>query len=217
VRSNESDRRAKHATDHRLTSASSTPSTKENAMAKSEAGESAETAGNARAKDLVGKARKTSKPKASQVVAAEATEDALAKPSETEVAETTEESSTQIEDGEAETEKARVADDIDTVQKLGTEQAESSTAAASSFLEIIQAIAAEASDYSRRSLEHGSSFVEKLFGAKSFEGAVLIQSEYARTSYAGLITYLRKMGELYTDLAKEVVKPVEAAIASFQR
>jgi hypothetical protein len=176
-------------------------------MAKSEAGESAEAAGNARAKDLGGKARKTSKPKASQVVAAEATEDALAKPSETEVVEATEESSTEIEEeGNAETKKAHMIDNIDTVQKRRTAQAESSTAAASSFLEIIQAIAAEASDYSRRSLEHGSSFVEKLFGAKSFESAVLIQSEYARTSYADLMTYLRKMGDLCTNLAREAVK-----------
>jgi hypothetical protein len=187
-------------------------------MAKSEAGESAEAAGNARAKDLGGKARKTSKPKASQVVAAEATEDAFAKPSESEVVEATEESSTEIEeDGRAQAEVDHVIDNIDTVQKLGTQQAGSSTAAAASFLGIVQAIAAEASDYSRGSLEHGSSFVEKLFGATSFESALLIQSEYARTSYAGLITYLRKMGELYTDLAKEAVKPVEAAIANCQR
>jgi hypothetical protein len=213
VRSDESDRRAKHATDYRLTSASGTPSTKENAMAKSEAGKSAEAAGNARAKDLGGKVRKTSK-----VVAAEATEDALAKPSESEVVEATEESSTEIEeDGRAQAGVGHVIDDIDTVQKLGTEQAESSAAAASSFLGIVQAIAAEASDYSRRSLEHGSSFVEKLFGATSFESALMIQSEYARTSYAGLVAHLRKMGELYTHLAREASKPFEAAIGNLQR
>src|SRR5262245_7929094 len=93
----------------------------------------------------------------------------------------------------------------------------SSTIAVSSFLEIVQAIAAEASDYSRRSLERRSSFVEKLFRATSFESALLIQSDYARTSYAGLITYLRKMDELYSNLVKEAVKPFEEAIANFQR
>ena len=108
-------------------------------------------------------------------------------------------------------------DSIDTVQTLGTEQVGPSTIAVSPFLEIVQAIAAEASDYTRRSLERGSSFVEKLFGATSFERALLIQSDYAGTSYAGLITYLREMDELYTNLVKEAVKPFEEALANFQR
>jgi hypothetical protein len=85
-----------------------------------------------------------------------------------------------------------MVDNIDTFQKLGTEEVESSTIAACSFLEIVQAIAAEASDYSRRSLEHGSSFVEKLFGAASFESALLIQSEYARTLLRGPHHVLKK-------------------------
>ena len=187
-------------------------------MAKSEEDESAEAAGNARAKDLAGQARKASKTKASEVFVAKAPQDALAKPSQRELAEAMGESSTQIEgERRAEAEVGHMVDNIDTFQKLGTEEVESSTIAACSFLEIVQAIAAEASDYSRRSLEHGSSFVEKLFGAASFESALLIQSEYARTSYAGLITYLRKMDELYTNLIKEAVKPFEEAIANFQR
>lgn len=175
-------------------------------MAKSEEDESAEAAGNVRAKDLADKARKASKTKASEVFVAKAPQDALAKPSQREVAEAMGESSTEIED------ERRAEAEIG-----HTEQVESSTIAACSFLEIVQAVAAEASDYSRRSLEHGSSFVKKLFGATSFESALLIQSEYARTSYAGLITYLRKMDELYTNLIKEAVKPFEEANANFQR
>jgi hypothetical protein len=184
-------------------------------MAKSEEDELAEAAGNARAKDLGGKARKASKPKASAVPALEPTQDALTKASESEVIEAREESRTDV-DG-AETKAPQLTGHVDSFQKPGTEQLGSSTAAVPSFLEIVQAIATEASDYSRRSLEHGSSFVEKLFGATSFERALLIQSDYARTSYAGLVAHLRKMGELYTHLAREASKPVEAAIANFQR
>jgi hypothetical protein len=66
----------------RLTPGSSTASTKENAMAKSEEDESAEVAENAGAKNLAGKARKASKARAREVVAAEVTESALGKPSE---------------------------------------------------------------------------------------------------------------------------------------
>lgn len=186
-------------------------------MAKSEEDELGESMGNARAKDLGGKTMRVSRAKAREVVVAETKTDPMAKPSEDEVAEAREERSTEIEaDGGGEAKVDHVVDNGDTFQKIGIEQFESSTTAAPSFLDVFQAIAAEASDYSRRSLEHGSSFVEKLFGATSFENAVLIQSEYARTSYAGLITYLRKMGELYTNLAKEGFKPIEAAITKFQ-
>ena len=52
-------------------------------------------------------------------------------------------------------------------------------------------------------------FIEKLFGATSFESALLIQSEYARTSYAGLITYLRKMDEFYTISSRRPLNPLK--------
>jgi len=64
-------------------------------------------------------------------------------------------------------------------------------------------IAAEMTDYSKRSVENASSFVRKLLGARSFESAIHIQSEYARSSYADLSAYLTKLGEIYAKLAKE--------------
>jgi len=101
-------------------------------------------------------------------------------------------------------------------QKLSTEQLESNASAASSFLDTVQAIAAEASNYSRRSLESRSSFVAKLLGATTFESAIQIHSEYAKTSYAGFIAYLMKMTDLRANLAKEFFKPIETAITKVQ-
>ncbi len=101
-------------------------------------------------------------------------------------------------------------------QKLGTEQLKSNTSAASSFLDTLQAITAEASDYSRRSLENRTTFVAKLFGATTFESAIQIQSEHAKTSYAGFIAYLMKMTDLRANLAKEFFKPIETAITKVQ-
>jgi hypothetical protein len=43
-----------------------------------------------------------------------------------------------------------------------------------SFLDTFQALAAEASDYSRRTLENRSSFIAKLFRATTFESAIQI-------------------------------------------
>jgi len=69
-----------------------------------------------------------------------------------------------------------------------------------------QAITAETIEYSKKSLENGSAFVEKLLGAKSFQSAIHIRSEYAKMSYAALVAYLTKIGELNTKLAKEAFK-----------
>ena len=92
-----------------------------------------------------------------------------------------------------------------------------SATAASSFLDTVQAIAAEASDYSRRSLENSCSFVAKLLGAKSFDSVIQIHSEYAKRSYEGFVAQANKMGELYSDLAKEFFKPIQTFNANDAR
>ena len=76
-----------------------------------------------------------------------------------------------------------------------------------------QAIATEFADYSKKSFEEGSATLEKLFGAKSLEKAIEIQSEYVKASYEGFVAEATKLSELYTDLAKESYKPLEGVLA----
>jgi hypothetical protein len=76
-----------------------------------------------------------------------------------------------------------------------------------------QAIATEFADYSKKSFEHGSATLESLLGAKTLEKAIEIQSNYVKTAYEGFVAEASKMGELYTDLAKESYKPLEGMIA----
>jgi hypothetical protein len=104
----------------------------------------------------------------------------------------------------------------DDFQKFGKEQLEAVSASTSTLAKSWQAIAAETSDYSKKSIESGSAFLEKLLGAKSFDTAIQLQSEYAKTSYAGFIAQATKMSELYSALAKEAFKPVETAMAKVQ-
>jgi hypothetical protein len=75
-----------------------------------------------------------------------------------------------------------------------------------------QAIAAEMTDYSKRSFEEGTATVEKLLSAKSFEQAVEIQTGYAKRAYDDYMHQVSKIGGLYADLAKEAYKPVEKAL-----
>lgn len=76
-----------------------------------------------------------------------------------------------------------------------------------------QAIATEFADYSKKSFEDGSAALEKLFGAKSLDKAIEVQSDYAKTAYEGFVTQATKFGELYTDLAKESYKPLEGFLS----
>ena len=148
---------------------------------------------------------------------AEVTEDAMAKANNTEADETGEDAGIETkQDTGTENKETDVTVNIYNFQKLGTEQLDSNIIAASSFLDTVQAIATEASDYSRRLLENRSTFIAKLLGATTFESAIQIQSEHAKTSYADFIAYVMKTAELHANLAKEFFKPVEAAITKVQ-
>jgi phasin family protein len=105
---------------------------------------------------------------------------------------------------------------FDEFQKYGKEQLEAATTVAASLAKGLQTIAAETTDYSKKSLESSSAFVEKILGAKSLDNAIQIHSEYAKSAYEGFVAQATKMGELYTNLAKEAFKPVETAFAKVQ-
>jgi phasin family protein len=76
-----------------------------------------------------------------------------------------------------------------------------------------QAIATEVADYSKKSFEDSSAMLEKLFGVKSIEKAIELQTEFAKSSYEGFVAKMTKIGEMYSDLAKEGYKPFETMMA----
>ena len=98
-------------------------------------------------------------------------------------------------------------------QKLGKDNVDVCMKQFGSVSKGWQAIATEFADYSKKSFEDGSAALEKLFGAKSLETAVEVQSNYVKTAYEGFVAEATKLGELYTDLAKESYKPFEGILA----
>ena len=97
-------------------------------------------------------------------------------------------------------------------QKLGKDNVDVAMKQFGSVSKGWQAIATEFADYSKKSFEDGSAALEKLFGAKSLETAIEVQSNYVKTAYEGFVAEATKLGELYTDLAKESYKPFEGLI-----
>jgi phasin family protein len=73
----------------------------------------------------------------------------------------------------------------------------------------MQAIAASAADYSKKSLERGTEALEKILSARSVERALEVQSDYVKTVYESYIAESNRVSELYADVVKEVYRPFE--------
>ena len=102
------------------------------------------------------------------------------------------------------------------IQKFNKTQLESATLTTQSFVNGLQAIAADTADYSKRSLESGLAFVEKLLALKTPQEAVQLQLEFAKSSYADFVAEATKIRELYSNLAKEAFQPIETTISSLK-
>jgi phasin family protein len=102
-------------------------------------------------------------------------------------------------------------------QGYGKEHFDAAVASAGTFTKGVQAIATAVSDYSKKSFEDGSAFVEKLASVKSFDKAIEIQTDYAKSAYETLVAESTKIGELYSELAKEAYKPVESLMSKLPK
>ncbi len=99
-------------------------------------------------------------------------------------------------------------------QKLSKQQVETATAVAATLSKGFQEIATEASDYAKHSMSVNAETIERLFGAKTVEAAVQIQTDYAKTAYDAFIAKATKMNEIITKLASETMKPAQNAFAA---
>jgi len=104
---------------------------------------------------------------------------------------------------------------IEEIQQYGKDQFDAAVAAAGNLQKGTQAIAAAYGDYTRKSFENGNAFGEKLAGVKSFDKALEVQAEYAKSAYETFVAESQKIGELYADLAKQAYKPFEGFAAKF--
>ena len=106
-----------------------------------------------------------------------------------------------------------MANQMEDMKNMGKTQMEQMSSTIASMTRGLQAIAAETTEYSKRSLESTSSFIEKIVGVKSFDTAIQLQSEFAKSQFEGFVAQANKMGELYRSLTKEAFKPMETAMA----
>jgi hypothetical protein len=96
-------------------------------------------------------------------------------------------------------------------QKIGKDNYDAMVRSYSELNKGLQAIGARVTDYSKRAFEDAASAFEQLIGAKSFDQAIEIQSQYAKKAYDTWIAEASKLGEMYAAVARDAYKPVEKA------
>ena len=89
-------------------------------------------------------------------------------------------------------------------------------APADNFPISMQTIANAYGDYTKKSLQDTRSFVEKLMGVRSLDKAIEVQTEFARQTYETFVAESQKICELYSELAKQIFKPMEGFVKVIQ-
>ena len=77
----------------------------------------------------------------------------------------------------------------------------------------LQTIANAYGDYTKKSLEETRSFVEQLTSARSLDKAIEIQAEFAKHACETFLADSQKIWELYSELAKQIFKPLQGFLA----
>lgn len=96
------------------------------------------------------------------------------------------------------------------IQGFSKENIDAALKSADAVAKGMQAMAAEAVDYSKRSFDASGTALERLLSAKSLDKAVETQSEIARTAYQDYVSQVARMSEIVTDMAKGAYQPYEA-------
>ncbi|MDN5928002.1 MAG: phasin family protein [Hyphomicrobiales bacterium] len=92
---------------------------------------------------------------------------------------------------------------------LGKEFIDTGLKSFASLSKSIQAIAVDATEYTKKSYEDGSTAFQKFAAAKSPEAAFEVQAGYAKSTYEGFVAEATKMIDLYAELARDAYKPFE--------
>lgn len=74
-----------------------------------------------------------------------------------------------------------------------------------------QAIATETAEYSKKAYEANVAHVEALMSVRSIESVIELNTSFAKSVVEGYLAELNKLGEMYSDIAKQSYAPAQAA------
>lgn len=100
---------------------------------------------------------------------------------------------------------------FDDFRELGKFQLDALNAATNSTARGLRAIAAEATEYSKQSLDKGRVYFEKLLRVQKIDDIVELQSQLYRDAYGDFFARAARVGELCSDLARETIASAQTA------
>lgn len=103
-----------------------------------------------------------------------------------------------------------IAPNLEEVSKMSQAGMDSALKMWGEWTKSWQAVAAEMTDYSKRSFEDGTKTFEKLATARTLDQVMEIQAGYAKRAYDDYVAQMTRLGSMYADLAKGSAKPFES-------
>jgi hypothetical protein len=102
---------------------------------------------------------------------------------------------------------------FDDANLYGKEAVDSALKSYSTFAKGFQAVAAETAEYSKKAYEANIAHFEQLMSVRSVESAIEINTSFAKSAVEGYLAELNKLGEMYSDIAKQTYVPAETAVS----
>ena len=92
------------------------------------------------------------------------------------------------------------------LQRLSKENVDKAVVSLGAVQKGFQALTAELTEGSKKAYEANSAFVQELFGAKTLDKAIELQTAFAKASYEAFVAQATKLNEIAVDAAKDAVK-----------
>jgi phasin family protein len=102
---------------------------------------------------------------------------------------------------------------FETIQKAGKEQFDAAVKSLGVTTKGLQTVATETTDFAKKSFEASTAAFEKLAATKTLDKAIEVQTDFVKSAFEGYVAQATKLGELFTSIAKDAVKPYEGIIA----
>jgi hypothetical protein len=91
-----------------------------------------------------------------------------------------------------------MSNNFENIPQLVKNQQDAVKTTVEAFPKATQRISAETADYSKQYFKNWTDFAEKLRGVTTFDEAIKLQTEFAKSSYESFVAQSTKMFELFT-------------------
>ncbi|WP_182084558.1 phasin family protein [Aureimonas sp. ME7] len=101
--------------------------------------------------------------------------------------------------------------------KFGKEGVDNALRSLSAMTKGFQQIASETTEFTKKSYEQSTQLFEQMSQVRTLDKALEVQGDYARSAYEAWIAQASKVGEIYSEIAREAYRPLEGSVFSFNR